>query len=50
LQYDVTPVREEGANGEVKVGKAPAPRNAVHSTSKKYQWLPSDFDGAFILL
>ncbi|GAA5848906.1 hypothetical protein JCM8547_006385 [Rhodosporidiobolus lusitaniae] len=46
LRYGVTPVKDIAEDGSVKESttNAPAPRNAVHSTSKKYQWLPSDFD------
>ncbi|BGP49307.1 hypothetical protein JCM10450v2_005191 [Rhodotorula kratochvilovae] len=46
LRYGITPVREVGEDGSVgkTVGMAPEPRNAIHSTSKKYQWLPADFD------
>ncbi|GAA5914460.1 hypothetical protein JCM6882_003025 [Rhodosporidiobolus microsporus] len=46
LRYGITPVRDVDADGKVtsSVGKAPPPRNAKHSTSEKYQWLPSDFE------
>ncbi|GAA5922906.1 hypothetical protein JCM3775_006180 [Rhodotorula graminis] len=46
LRYGVTPVRDVDEDGLVmaNAGTAPEPRNAVHSTSKKFQWLPSDFD------
>ncbi|GAA6040319.1 hypothetical protein JCM8097_009419 [Rhodosporidiobolus ruineniae] len=42
LRYGVTPVRSEGEDGKTKVEAAPEARNAEHSRSKKFQWLPSD--------
>ncbi|GAA5999675.1 DUF4246 domain-containing protein [Rhodotorula paludigena] len=45
LRYGVTPVRQLDADGKISSNATPPePRNALHSTSKKYQWLPSDFD------
>ncbi|GAA6023983.1 hypothetical protein JCM10207_006842 [Rhodosporidiobolus poonsookiae] len=45
LRYGVTPVRALDDEGKVTDRvEAPEPRNAIHSASKKYQWLPSDFD------
>ncbi|GAA6023984.1 hypothetical protein JCM10207_006843 [Rhodosporidiobolus poonsookiae] len=45
LRYGITPVRALDDEGKVTDRvEAPEPRNAIHSASKKYQWLPSDFD------
>ncbi|GAA5840534.1 hypothetical protein JCM11251_007611 [Rhodosporidiobolus azoricus] len=46
LRYKSTPVRVVDAEGKVteQVSRAPPPRNALHSTSEEFQWLPSDFD------
>ncbi|GAA5825238.1 hypothetical protein JCM11251_006156 [Rhodosporidiobolus azoricus] len=46
LRYGITPVCDIDADGKVteSVSLAPPPRNAKHSTSEKFQWLPSDFD------
>ncbi|KAK4046574.1 hypothetical protein OIV83_005944 [Microbotryomycetes sp. JL201] len=46
LMYGKTPIfkRDEFGNATKEMTTAPAPRNAMHSTSTKFQWLPTDFE------
>ncbi|KAM0791914.1 hypothetical protein ACM66B_004168 [Microbotryomycetes sp. NB124-2] len=46
LMYGKTPIfkKDESGNVTKEMTTAPAPRNAMHSTSTKFQWLPTDFE------
>ncbi|ORY77596.1 hypothetical protein BCR35DRAFT_305349 [Leucosporidium creatinivorum] len=45
LRYGISPIRTRNEAGELteELSAAPEARNAKHSTSKHFQWLPTDF-------
>lgn len=48
LRYGISPIRTRNEAGELtdELSVAPEPRNAEHSTSEYFQWLPTDFSVA----